>query len=321
MSGTPPDDALEAARFVARMDTGIWSDADEAELRAWLSKAPHRHGLLLTTHAAWLLADETAPQAQADNADVTEPVAPGAVRLPRRAVLGGLAAATAGVIGSVLWYDRSIAYATKLGEIRRVPLVDGSVMTINSGSEIKVRIAKRVREVEITQGEAWFEVAKDASRPFVVAAGKAKAKAIGTAFSVRKRDSGVEVLVTEGVVETWSDDADAPRLRVTAGQRAFMGEQSIVRYEATRTSSVDRALAWREGMIDLNGTTLGDAAEEFNRYNDRKIVISDPSMVGEQFDGLFRIGDPEGFALAVRGSLNANVNMDDPRWIRIERAP
>ena len=322
MTGAPTDDALEAARLVAQMDSGIWSEADETALQAWLAEAPHRHGLLLTTHAAWLVQDETAPQqAQPDGADAAEMSAANTVRWPRRAVLGGLAAAGVGMVGSALWYDRSVAYATKLGEIRRVPLNDGTVMTINSGSEIKVHMAKRAREVEITQGEAWFEVAKDANRPFVVAAGKAKVQAIGTAFSVRKRDRGVEVLVTEGVVETWSDDVDAQRLRVTAGQRAFVGDQSMVHFEAMRTSSVDRALAWREGMIDLNGTTLGDAAEEFNRYNDRKIVISDPSMVGEQFDGLFRIEDPEGFAMAVRSALNANVNMGNPRLIKIERAP
>ncbi|MFX8562013.1 FecR domain-containing protein, partial [Acinetobacter baumannii] len=84
--------------------------------------------------------------------------------------------------------ERGTAYATKVGEIRRVPLVDGSVMTINSGTELQVRIAKRAREVELAQGEACFEVAKDAHRPFVVAAGKVRAKAIGTAFSVRMRD-------------------------------------------------------------------------------------------------------------------------------------
>jgi len=320
MTGTGPDDALEAARWVARMDCGTWSDADEAALQRWLAGAPRRHGLLLTTHAAWLLHDETAPQAPATSEDAIESPVASPVRWRRRAVLGGVAAAGIGMVGSALWYDPGVAYATKLGEIRRVPLVDGSVMTINSGSEIKVHMAKRAREVEIAQGEAWFEVAKDARRPFVVAAGNAKAMAIGTAFSVRKRDSGVEVLVTEGIVETWSEDVDSPRLRVTAGQRAFIGDQSIVHFEATHASGVDRALAWREGMIDLNGTTLGDAAEEFNRYNDRKILISNPAMIGEQFDGVFRIDDPEGFANAVRSALNANVNMDDPRWIRIEPA-
>ncbi|MFX9035000.1 hypothetical protein ABTN36_18505, partial [Acinetobacter baumannii] len=87
------------------------------------------------------------------------------------------------------------------------------------------------------------------------AAGKVRAKAIGTAFSVRKRDNGVEVLVTEGVVETWSDDDEAQRVRLTAGQRALINDHAIVHYESSKASSVDRALAWRSGMIDLNGTS------------------------------------------------------------------
>lgn len=320
MADLPDDEA--AAQWVARMDSADWSAADEAALQRWLAQAPRRQGLLLRTHALWLLpeavprAEAGAPEAAGDEPDAALPS-----RWRRRSVLGGLVAASAaGIVGASLIPERGTAYATKVGEIRRVPLVDGSVMTINSGTELQVRIAKRAREVELAQGEAWFEVAKDAHRPFVVAAGKVRAKAIGTAFSVRKRDNGVEVLVTEGVVETWSDDDEAQRVRLTAGQRALINDHAIVHYESSKASSVDRALAWRSGMIDLNGTSLADAADEFNRYNERQIVIADPDAAGERFDGLFRINDPEGFAEAVRNALDLAVNTDDPRFIRIHRA-
>ncbi|OAN58573.1 iron dicitrate transport regulator FecR [Sphingomonas sp. TDK1] len=304
------------------MDGGGWSDADEADLQRWLAQDTRRAGLLLRTQALWQM-----PGVQAEQAAPVEECpddAPQDVRAPnwrRRGVLGGLAAAAvAGVVGASLLRGRGVAYVTKVGEIRRVPLVDGSVMTINSGTELQVHIAKHAREVELAQGEAWFDVAKDAARPFVVASGKIRAKAIGTAFSVRKRDNGVEVLVTEGVVETWSDDDAAQRIRLAAGQCALINDRAIVHYEPGKASSVDRALAWRSGMIDLDGTTLADAADEFNRYNERQIVIADPDAAGERFDGLFRINDPEGFAEAVRSALDLVVNMEDPRFIRIQRA-
>ncbi|SFK40063.1 FecR family protein [Sphingomonas sp. NFR04] len=306
-----------ASLWVARMDGGAWSEADEAELQRWLAQDPRRHGLLLRTHALWQV-PHIEPQAVALEED-----APLDIRTPgwrRRGVLGGLlAASAAGIVGALLFPGRGVGYVTKVGEIRRVPLVDGSVMTINSGTELQVRIAKRAREVELAQGEAWFEVAKDAARPFVVASGKVRAKAIGTAFSVRKRDNGVEVLVTEGVVETWSDGEEAQRVRLSAGQCALINDHAIVHYETDKPLSVDRALAWRSGMIDLDGTTLADAADEFNRYNDRQIVIADPDAAGERFDGLFRINDPEGFAEAVRNALDLTVNTSDPRFIRIQR--
>ena len=318
---TQQADADAAARWVARMDADAWSEADAAELERWLAEDPRRNGLLLRTQALWQAPqigaqlDVGTPGAQEEGVHAGRPSP-----WRRRGVLGGLVAASAaGIVGALLFPGRGVAYVTKVGEIRRVPLVDGSVMTINSGSALQVRMATQAREVELAEGEAWFEVAKDATRPFVVASGKVRAQAIGTAFSVRRRDNGVEVLVTEGVVETWSEEDQGQRVRLSAGQSARINDRAIVHYETTKASAVDRALAWRSGMIDLNGTTLADAADEFNRYNERQIVIADPDAAGERFDGLFRINDPEGFAGAVRDALDLSVNTDDPRFIRIQR--
>lgn len=320
LTRTPHD---EAAEWVARMDAGHWSDSDEAALQRWLASDAARAGMLLRAQAAWLSID----QALADRRTIAEPVdaeegahALFARRWGRRAMLGGLAAAGAAMLfGRARPSDAEIDYATNLGEIRRVPLADGSVMTINSASNVAVRMERQARRVDLTQGEAWFDVAKNAARPFVVAAGPVRAQAIGTAFSVRMRDDGVEVLVTEGVVETWSDELAGRRTRLTAGQRAVIGADAAVRV-APQEASVDRALAWRGGMIDLNGETLRAAATEFNRYNVRKVVVIDPQIAGERMDGVFRINDPEGFADAVRIALSATVRLDDPAEIRIDRS-
>jgi len=306
MSQTREHDRDMAARFVARMDGESWAEADEAELQLWLDGGPGREGLLLQAHAGWLAATPVAQEEQA---------APAFWR--RRGVLGAMAASVAAVVGAGWWMDARNTFATRLGEIRRVPLADGSVMTINSGSELTVRMARGSREIEIAQGEAWFDVAKDAARPFTVAAGKVRARAVGTAFSVRRRETGVEVLVTEGVVESWSEGDESLRLRLVAGERALLSDSAVVHHESDRASAVDRSLAWRSGMIDLNGTSLSEAADEFNRYNQRQIIIADPAVADEQFDGLFRINDPQGFAQAVKASLNVGVDESDSRVIRL----
>jgi transmembrane sensor len=308
----------EAAAWVARMDSGKWDAADETALSAWLAQDASRNGMLLRMQAAWAAADlALAPQA-------VEPDPEAQTFTPqpfwrRRNVLAGLAAAiVAGVIGKARMFGPEALYVTKLGEIRRVPLADGSIMTINSASALTVRIDARSRQIALAQGEAWFEVAKDPERPFVVTAAGVTARAIGTAFSVRVRSSGVEILVTDGTVETGHATASSAKAtRLVAGQRAFVDESAAVRFEADRASAVDRALAWRGGMIDLEGETLAAAAEEFNRYNTRKIVVADPHLAGEKFDGVFRINDPEGFALAVKASLNTRVEDTDPETIRI----
>jgi len=311
----------EAAWWVAKMDSAHWDAADEAGLTAWLAQDASRHGLLLRTQAAWAAVDlALVPRGVA--AAPAETVADPRSFWRRRKVLAGLAAAiVAGVAGTSRIFAPETRYVTNLGEIRRVPLADGSIMTINSGSALTVRIDSRVRRIALAQGEAWFEVAHDPTRPFVVTAAGVTARALGTAFSVRVRATGVEILVTDGTVETGHESPVNTRAatRLTAGQRAFVDARAAVRFEADRASAVDRALAWRGGMIDLEGDTLATAAEEFNRYNVRKIVVTDPGLAGEKLDGVFRVNDPEGFAQAVKVSLDVTVSARDPTTIRISR--
>lgn len=305
----------EAARFVARMDANDWTEADESELQAWLAEDPLRQGLLLQVQAQWLA---LTPKVEAPAVPVEEEEEPAQSGWGRRGVLAGLAASAALAFVGLRWSQSPAAYTTKLGEIRRLPLPDGSVMTMNSGSELTVSMATKLREVQLAQGEAWFEVAKDAQRPFVVAAGNVRVRAVGTAFSVRRRETGVEILVTEGIVETWADGDQSLRMKLEAGDRAMLSAHAVIDYETGISSSVDRALAWRGGMIDLNGRTLYDAADEFNRYNQRQIIIADPRVAREEFDGLFRVNDPEGFAEAVKASLGVSLDTSNPNLIRIE---
>src|SRR3546814_10232647 len=103
------------------------------------------------------------------------------------------------------------SYATSGGEIRRGPLADGSIAAINTASAIDVKLDDAARHVRVVEGEAWFQVARDKQRPFVVAAGRARVRAVGTAFSVRRRAGGADVLVTVGGVEVWADGAERHR--------------------------------------------------------------------------------------------------------------
>lgn len=319
-------DRDQAAAFIARMDGDNWSDGDEAELQAWFDENPLRRGLLLRMQAEWVALDaahaQPEPSAlprQANDDGDEEQESLLSRRWSRRGLMVGTAASAAALYLAVGIARAPADYETRVGEIRRLPLADGSVMTMNSGSQLTVNLEKETRRVELARGEAWFEVAKDATRPFVVAAGDIQVRAIGTAFSVRRRETGVEVLVTEGVVETTSRLGNGLRLTLRAGERAVLSANALMDYKTDQASGVDRALAWRSGMIDLDGTTLSGAAAEFNRYNRRQIVIADTAIASEQFDGLFRVNDPEGFSEAVKASLDVSVDMSDPYTIRIHR--
>jgi len=307
----------QAAAWVAGMDGDHWSDAQEAALAAWLASDRRCPGALLQAQALWLSLD--ADPAAATATTTPERAEPGLVR--RRAfLLGGGGLLAASLAGIVFWTRSPTVFRTGVGEIRQVPLADGSSTAINTASEVEITLSKARRDVRLAKGEAWFKVAKDAGRPFVVEAGDVRVRAVGTAFSVRRREEGADVLVTEGVVEAWAGPGDRPLLRLTAGQRAYIGDDAEVRLEAEAPSTVDRALAWRQGSIDLDGDTLASAVNEFNRYNRRKIVLVDTRLANRQFDGTFRTDDPEGFAGAIGSIFGVPVDLTDERDIRIGRA-
>ena len=168
---------------------------------------------------------------------------------------------------------------------------------------------RNAREVALTRGEAWFKVAHDKTRPFIVSAGRIRVRAVGTAFSVRRHDDGADVQVTGGVVETWTVGEEERRIQVAAGSKAY-----VAAYEPPKivqaSADVERSLAWREGQIVLEGETLDEAVAQFNRYNARKLVISDPNLAAEKLVGQFRATEPQIFAEAVATTLGATVAQD-----------
>jgi transmembrane sensor len=309
-----------AARWVARMDGESWTDADDAELGRWCAMDTRHAGALLHAQALWTAIGQ---DDVADDAFVASGAASETSPLPvlsRRWVLGGAGAAlAASFVGALVLRGSGTRYSTAVGEIRRVPLADGSTAAINTDSRIAVALAETRRSVTLEKGEAWFQVAKDAKRPFVVEAGNVRVQAVGTAFSVRRQEGGADVIVTEGVVEAWVDGTDGQKIRVTAGNMAFVADNAAVERAivADNAPAAERALAWRSGKIDLAGRRVDEAIAEFNRYNVRQIVVRDPTLGAERVDGVFRTDDPIGFARVIAGSFDTSLDLSNPQEIRI----
>jgi len=307
----------EAADWAARVDARGLDVAHDPELQAWLSGDARRAGALLRAQAAISFLDRG--RALASVAPSVEAVV--AERPNRRALIAGVGGMAAALIGGVgLWAARPQRLDTRLGEIRRVPLADGSLVAINTKTALEVAMKPRSRRIVLKEGEAWFQVAKDPERPFVVAAGSVRVRAVGTAFSVRRGDEagdGVDIMVTEGVVEAWVEGDSAPRRRLSAGSRLILAS-AVSPTVAESPSEIERSLAWRNGEIALDGESLEQAARLFNRYNSRQIVIEDPVLARERFVGLFQTNEPESFAAAVAATLGAVVR-DDDAAIRISR--
>lgn len=223
---------------------------------------------------------------------------------------GGAAAAGIAVLMAPAMFrgapDRAILTTAK-GEFRKVPLADKSVAAINSGSRIEVRLTQQKRQVSLTRGEVWFEVAKDKSKPFIVDAGEVLVRAVGTAFGVRRYKNGAEVLVTEGTVEVWSRDGTAQRRLLTAGEQTFVKDRASDISVARQPREVERKLAWREGKLIFNNQTLSEAVADFNRYSPRKIIIVDPQLRNRKLVGQYQIDAPELFAKDVSTFLDVPI--------------
>ncbi len=306
-----------AAEWVTRSDRGL-QEQEVAQLQDWLDSDPRCRGALLKAEAAWALLDRgRLLSGQKPSARWSAAGGRSGLRWA-----GVLAAAALGALmiwgGAVSLSGSGEDYRTRIGEVRRIALSDGSLAEINTDSRIAVAMEPTRRTVALKEGEAWFEVAKDAVRPFVVEAGEVRVQALGTAFSVRRFDDHVEVVVTEGLVEAWRVGAEEGKLRLSAGARATVESGRLPVAVEQAPAAVERRLAWRSGQVALHGESLAEAVAEFNRYNTRKLVIDDAALASEQLVGWFRTHEPEGFARAVASTLEARVQIDGEQ-IRIMR--
>jgi len=287
-----------AQRWVVREDAGPLPDAEAAELEAWLEADPRHLGAYVRAQAAWTLLDRARalPGEDRRRAHARRLWAASALAATVALVVGG---------GALL---RPTAVTTAPGEIRTVRLQDGSTAVLDSNTRLTTFIRFGRRDIRIERGEAWFQVAHDPARPFVVRAGPAEARAIGTAFSLAKTPSGADLIVTQGVVEAHAGLTATP-VRLPAGVKAVLSE-GATQVAALSPQALDAELAWREGRAAFSGTPLREAVARFNRYNRRKLVLSSPELGGVSIVGWFKLNDPEAFAQAVAIDLPARTSTD-----------
>jgi transmembrane sensor len=289
------------------MDRGSLSEADDRELQTWLTGDVRRLGALARMRAISLHTERAKGFSTAGH--MAEPVPQ---TFSRRFVLSGGAgvAAAAGAAGWFL-FGRTRRFDTRKGELRIIPLEDGSVVTLNTASRIQVNYRKDQRNIVLLAGEAMFDVAKDPARPFNVQVSGSEVRAVGTSFTVRRMATGfAQVLVREGVVEVRSRRNGISPVRLKAYRRIDIDQERGAGSAADVTApELERDLAWREGRIAFEGQRLDGAAAEFSRYSDIRIVVADPQLAREEIAGLFQANDPIGFAQAIAVSLDARAQV------------
>lgn len=315
----------QAAQWLARADRGLSSE-EEGELDAWLAADIRRVGAYGRMRAATLHAERSQVLSPGLETAVPSSAAPSRGLSRRRlfAAGGGLAAAAAGATAIGLgWMFRGQTHATGLGEVRVEALSDGSLVTLNTASRIRVNFSESRRTIHLLEGEALFDVAKDAARPFIVDAGDTVVRAIGTSFTVKKlKHQSVQVLVREGQVEVRKPAGGGRPVSAVANTRVVSTSASPaapLAAVAVEPETLNRALAWRQGRIVFEGETLLEAAQEFARYSDTRIVMDDPTLAAERVSGLYQANDPVGFAQAIAVAFNFHVEVHEGE-VRLSRS-
>lgn len=195
------------------------------------------------------------------------------------------------------------------GATRLIPLADGSTVTLNTDSRIVATIGRGQRKIELVRGEALIKVAAGNRAAFLVEADETALRAQDARFSVCRLDAqSLKIEVCEGRVEVERSGPDAREKRLLqAGTQAVLPRSGAIVATQLSSAALERELAWQEGMLSFEDTPLQQAAAEFARYSDRRIVISDSAVGAETVTGRYSANDPEGFARAVALSLGLRV--------------
>jgi transmembrane sensor len=316
-----------AAMWLARRDAGGWGDRQQGVLDAWLAESVAHRVAFLRLETAWAEAARLRTFAAGDpggrmpargewarspyfaspigNGHAVDKRGRSARRHPRRhwRAFAGIAASlliVAAIAGGFALRDgyghvERGAWHTLQGARQVVQLPDGSTATLGSDTGLRMAFSRTERNLDLTQGEAFFDVAHDTARPFVVHAGNYHVIAVGTRFDVRRTSGRLRVVVTRGLVRLQSaHDPAAAATMLPAGSIATVAGGDVLVQHLSLDEARER-LSWRDGYAVFHNTPLAEAVEEFNRYNARKIVIADPSLDTLRVGGHFRLDNSGAF--------------------------
>lgn len=235
--------------------------------------------------------------------------------------------AAAAAAGLVVWstLPRYPTYSTGVGENRTITMSDGSAITLNAVTEIRVRYTKAERVIDLVSGQAFFQVTANKSRPFIVRSGLAVIKDVGTQFDVDRANRSTTVTVVEGLVALYpaneaptgsrregsslppeppQDSGRSPAVILAAGEQAVVSEHEI----STQThANIGAVTSWLKHRFIFDGSRLSDVVEQFNRYNSRQIIIDNAALYSLRISGVYSSTDPDSFLRFLRAQPGIEV--------------
>jgi transmembrane sensor len=315
-----------AAQWFAQARCG---DTDPAQNEAWLQwiddEANQR--AYENCELAWELSGElrSSPAIAALLASAAALPTPPTVRTKWRVPVWPVSlAASLLAVGAFAWQflipPATTQYSTGVGEQRTVALADGSTVFLNTDSDVRVQLSRRVRRIELARGEALFSVSHDPYRPFEVHALQGVTTAVGTQFDVELTRGGAAISVLEGTVTVGGSGRAAalPPVAVTAGNGVGYSQEGAV--SELRPAEVNRIQGWRTQRMVFNDIALDTALAEYNRYSRKPIVLGNPALGSRHINGVFHIGDEAAFLSALDQGLHLKATRGDAQTV-LQPAP
>jgi transmembrane sensor len=341
---TPED---RAAEWAVRMDSRDLDETELAEFDEWLAEAQNEAAFKRANDAMGLFdgLDADLPELAA----LREEAEGHAATAGRRWMPWAGGALAASIVAALIFFQAGemgqrlpgsppqvadagsgaaaaqAVYKTAVGEQRTVTLADGSKVTLNTGTEIVVDYSTRARLVRLVRGQALFDVAHAADRPFSVVVAGRKVTALGTLFEVRLDKDRLRVTLLRGRVRVDEQSAvDAAATKMPAPTFLAPGEQfSSATGLAPVVQSVDveQQLLWRQSLVEFDDAPIGDAIAELNRYSASPIVVRDPRVADMRISGIVKTGDADAFTALVGAMLPVAARKNERGEVELYHTP
>lgn len=331
-SGSDPFALHEAAAaWLVRRQDADWQPEDEAALQQWLAESEAHRQAFADVARTWHDLGQLPRPALASDTHAAVPAVPPrgraarrarSWRLPRVAAAAAVAMLALGYVGYG-WYTAPSYVqdvATAAGEIRDLQLPDGSRISLNARSTLAVHFYRSRREVVLSQGEAYFEVAPAANRPFTVDAQRSRVTVVGTAFNVRNGPGEVLVKVLHGHVRVQPDRAEdtAP---VSLHAEQGLAVTTLTAAYRPIAASADSIGGWRNGRLVFRRTPLDEVAQEVGQYLGHPVTLGQPGLKFLPVSGYAATDAPATFLEALPDLLPVQVTRNAQGGYRIDERP
>lgn len=332
----------EASAWFIEFRTGEVSQADRDRFIQWIRTSPHHIRAYLEVAEAWaaLPADHAqghfdidaliaAARGTSDKVIALPARHRAAARKPRKFLRALAAVLCVCALIPLVWLivREASVYRTGTGEQRTLRLADGSTVEVNAQSAIRVTLSAGERRVALIKGQALFKVAKDPNRPFVVDSGATQIRAVGTEFDVYRKPERTTITVVEGRVAVsqatplWQpirldpSGTQVKEVLLAAGEQLAIAPTQMKKVAA---ADVAASTAWTNKRLVFEDTPLLNVAEEFNRYNEQRLVIVDAELQRIGISGRYSSSDPAALIEFLRAQPSFEI-VETPEEIRVSR--